>query len=144
MEIELTLQDVEHLESKMEELVGGMTANMSSFSAIAFAVTVLSNAIEDAKKQLTDGETEDYAEDVSDEDCLQPRDKEYLISVKRGLYNVDEAVAKADEAMKHITESADAFCESHPDEYNKKTDELLDFVQYQIMKKCVSEELKNA
>ena len=69
MEIELTLQDVEHLESKMEDLVGWMTANMSSFSAIAFAVTVLSNAIEDAKKQLTDGETEDYAEDVFDEDC---------------------------------------------------------------------------
>ena len=69
MEIELTLQDVEYLESKMEELVGWMTANMSSFAAIAFAVTVLSNAIEDAKKQLTDGETEDYAEDISDEDC---------------------------------------------------------------------------
>lgn len=85
-----------------------------------------------------------YIEGESYEDCLQPRDKEYLISVKRGLYNVDEAVAKADEAMKHITEGADAFCESHPDEYNKKTDELLDFVQYQIMKKCVSEELKNA
>lgn len=68
MEIELTLQDVEHLESKMEELVGWMTANMSSFAAIAFAVTVLSNAIEDAKNQLTDSETEDYAEDVSDED----------------------------------------------------------------------------
>ena len=64
MEIELTLQDVEHLESKMEDLVGWMTANMSSFAAIAFAVTVLSNAIEDAKKQLTDGEA-----DVSDEDC---------------------------------------------------------------------------
>lgn len=42
MEVELTLQDVEHLESKMEDLVGWMTANMSSFSAIAFAVTVLS------------------------------------------------------------------------------------------------------
>lgn len=69
MEIELTLQDVEHLESKMEDLVGWMTASMSSFSAIAFAVTVLSDAIEDAKKQLTDGETEDYVEDVSDEDC---------------------------------------------------------------------------
>ena len=69
MEIELTLQDVEHLESKMEDLVGWMTDNMSSFSAIAFAVTVLSNAIEDAKKQLTDIETEDYAKDVSDEDC---------------------------------------------------------------------------
>ena len=69
MEIELTLQDIEHLESKMEELVSWMTANMSSFSAIAFAIIVLSNAIEDAKKQLTDGETEDYAEDVSDEDC---------------------------------------------------------------------------
>lgn len=69
MKIELTLQDVEHLESKMEDLVGWMTANMSSSSAIAFAVTVLSNAIEDAKNQLTDSETEDYAEDVSDEDC---------------------------------------------------------------------------
>ena len=69
MKIELTLQDVEHLESKMEDLVGWMTANMSSSSAIAFAVTVLSNAIEDAKNQLTDSETEDYAKDVSDEDC---------------------------------------------------------------------------
>ena len=69
MEIELTLQDVEHLESKMEEFVGWMTANMSSFAAIAFAVTVLSNAIEDAKNQLTDDEAEDYAEDVSDEEC---------------------------------------------------------------------------
>ena len=69
MEIELTLQDVEHLESKMEDLVGWMTANMSSFPAIAFAITVLTNAINDAKKQLTDGETEDYAEDASDEDC---------------------------------------------------------------------------
>lgn len=69
MEIELTLQDVEHLESKMEDLVGWMTANMSSFPAIAFAITVLTNAIDDAKKQLTDIETEDYAKDVSDEDC---------------------------------------------------------------------------
>ena len=69
MEIELTLQDIEHLESKIEDLVGWMTANMSSFPAIAFAITVLTNAIDDAKKQLTDIETEDYAKDVSDEDC---------------------------------------------------------------------------
>ena len=85
-----------------------------------------------------------YMSGESYEDCLQPKNKEYLISVKRGLYNADEAVAKAEKAMKHITEEADAFCVTHPDEYNKKTDELLDFVQYQIMKKCVSEELKNA
>lgn len=79
MEVELTLQDVEHLESKMEDLVGWMTANMSSFPAIAFAVTVLGNAIEDAKTQLTDlVETdEDYATDSTDEcecavcDCIE-------------------------------------------------------------------------
>lgn len=79
MEVELTLQDVEHLESKMEDLVGWMTANMSSFPAIAFAVTVLGNAIEDAKTQLTDlAETdEDYATDSTDEceyavcDCIE-------------------------------------------------------------------------
>lgn len=47
MEIELTLQDIEHLQSKMEELVGWMTANMSSFPAIAFAITVLTNAIDE-------------------------------------------------------------------------------------------------
>ena len=56
MEVELTLQDVEHLESKMEDLVGWMTANMSSFPAIAFAVTVLGNAIEDAKQMVFEGE----------------------------------------------------------------------------------------
>lgn len=79
MEVELTLQDVEHLESKMEDLVGWMTANMSSFPAIAFAVTILGNAIEDAKTQLTDlAETdEDYAIDSTDEcecavcDCVE-------------------------------------------------------------------------
>lgn len=79
MEVELTLQDVEHLESKMEDLVGWMTANMSSFPAIAFAVTVLGNAIEDAKTQLTNlAETdEDYATDSTDEcecavcDCVE-------------------------------------------------------------------------
>ena len=79
MEVELTLQDVEHLESKMKDLVGWMTANMSSFPAIAFAVTVLGNAIEDAKAQLTDlTETdEDYATDSTDEcecavcDCVE-------------------------------------------------------------------------
>lgn len=79
MEVELTLQDVEHLESKMEDLVGWMTANMSSFPAIAFAVTVLGNAIEDAKTQLTGlAETdEDYATDSTDEcecavcDCVE-------------------------------------------------------------------------
>lgn len=79
MEVELTLQDVEHLESKMEDLVGWMTANMSSFPAIAFAVTVLGNAIEDAKTQLTDlAETdEDYATNSTDEcecavcDCVE-------------------------------------------------------------------------
>lgn len=79
MEVELTLQDVEHLESKMEDLVGWMTANMSSFPAIAFAVTILGNAIEDAKAQLTDlAETdEDYATDSTDEcecavcDCVE-------------------------------------------------------------------------
>lgn len=63
----------------MEDLVGWMTANMSSFPAIAFAVTVLGNAIEDAKTQLTDlAETdEDYATDFTDEcecavcDCVE-------------------------------------------------------------------------
>lgn len=82
MEVELTLQDINHLESKMEELVGWMTANMSSFPAIAFAVTVLSNAIDDAKAQLADlakdeDTDEDYATETTDScecavcDCVE-------------------------------------------------------------------------
>lgn len=82
MEVELTLQDIEHLESKMEDIVGWMTSNMSSFPAIAFAVTVLGNAIEDAKAQLADlaedeEANEDYATDSADEcecavcDCVE-------------------------------------------------------------------------
>lgn len=82
MEVELTLQDIEHLESKMEDIVGWMTANMSSFPAIAFAVTVLGNAIEDAKAQLAelaenDDTDEDYATEATDScecavcDCVE-------------------------------------------------------------------------
>ena len=82
MEVELTLQDINHLESKMEDIVGWMTANMSSFPAIAFAVTVLSNAIDDAKTQLADlaensDADEDYATEATDScecavcDCVE-------------------------------------------------------------------------
>lgn len=74
-------------------------------------------------------------------DCMCPKDREYLVSVKRGLYQIDDAVELANKTMAHITEIADQFCATHPDECDAATDKMLNDVQYAIMTKCVREEL---
>ncbi len=61
MEIELRLSDIEELESRLEDIVQWMVNNISSFGAVAFATTILSDGIDDAKKQLQ------AAEDVEEE-----------------------------------------------------------------------------
>lgn len=61
MEIEIKLEDINLLESKMENLAGWMMENIDSFPAVAYAISILSNAIADAKEQLT--ADEDTAEE---------------------------------------------------------------------------------
>lgn len=76
------------------------------------------------------------------EECLQPRDSEYLIAVKKGLHTLDEAKDLADEALADI----DLVCEKFFEIVKKPEEDamvraLLDDVQYNIMRIAVKGEL---
>lgn len=76
------------------------------------------------------------------ESCLRPVDPEYLINVKRGVYELDKAREVAAAAIKRVTDIADTYTSTHEPTYNPIAEELIDDVQYQIMKIAVEQELK--
>ena len=77
------------------------------------------------------------------EECLQPRDCEYLIAVKKGLHAHREAMDLADAAIADIDDVCRKFFEvlKKPEE-NTEVRELLDDVQYNIMKIAVAKEFE--
>lgn len=77
------------------------------------------------------------------EDCLHPTDCEYLLEVKKGKYDLENARRVADLALAHVIEMAEDFCAKTEDKGNPEVDELLDDVMYRMMKVCVQEELKD-
>ena len=77
------------------------------------------------------------------EDCLHPTDCEYLLEVKKGKYDLENARRVADLALAHVIEMAEDFCAKAEDKGNPEVDELLDDVMYRMMKVCVQEELKD-
>ncbi len=76
------------------------------------------------------------------EDCLIPHDIEYLKAVKQNLYTLEEAREIANKSIQHTVEVADDFCAKHSDEENSNIRELLEDVQYEIMKISVQNELE--
>lgn len=77
--------------------------------------------------------------------CLHPEDemKDYLLSIKRGDYELAAARDIADREIKRVGEIADEFCSNHLDEEDEWVRSLLEDVSYEIMKIAVQEELKN-
>lgn len=90
--------------------------------------------VEDFMKRYIEGE--DY------EKCLRPLNPEYLKSVKQFYYNLDEARDVAAAAIKRVTDMADNYTSTHEPTCNLYAEELIDDVQYQIMKIAVEQELK--
>lgn len=84
-----------------------------------------------------------YIDGESYESCLQPSDKDYLLDIKRGKYNLQYARNMADIAMSDIIEVADNFCNNTPNFGNPEVDKILDSVQLSIMKKAIREDLNN-
>lgn len=82
-----------------------------------------------------------YINGESYEDCLRPRNPEYLIAVKQGYFNLDEARAVADSAIANVTATADAFCEKVGKTFDTEVDTLLDDVQYNIVKTALKGEI---
>jgi hypothetical protein len=73
--------------------------------------------------------------------CLRPHDSEYLVSVKRGKYDLDIARVIAKTAIDNVTRIADAFCSQTSDKEDETMRDLLKDVSYQIMKISVEKEL---
>lgn len=88
---------------------------------------------------------EEYIERYIDgeryESCLQARNPVYLKNVKIGLYALEEARELANRADKHIDEMCARFVETCSSGVNAAVDELLDDVQYNIMKIAIEKEL---
>lgn len=90
--------------------------------------------IEDFMKRYIEGEP--Y------EKCLKPIEREWLIDVKKGYYNLDEARVLADKTMKHIEQMKNDFefgLREKEDEIIKK---LLEDVQYNIVKISIQNEVE--
>lgn len=75
--------------------------------------------------------------------CLKARDPEYLIALKeQGYYSLEAAREVAEETLQKVIELADGYCAVAVDEFDEKTDVLMQEVQYNIMERSVRRELK--
>lgn len=81
-----------------------------------------------------------YTEGESYEDCLHPRNPEFLVAVKQGYFNLKQARISANSAMEDVLATADAFCEKVGKSFDPEVDELLDDVQYNIVKAAIQKE----
>jgi hypothetical protein len=75
------------------------------------------------------------------ENCLKPHNPKYLISVKVGYYNLEDARVIAKTAIDNVTRIADAFCSQTSDKEDGIMRELLEDVSYNIMRIAVEKEL---
>lgn len=83
-----------------------------------------------------------YINGDSYESCLKAKDREYLIALKeQGYYSLETAREVADETLAEVVAVADAFCDTHENAFDAKTEELLQSVQYNIMERSVKAEL---
>lgn len=85
---------------------------------------------------------ERYIAGESYEECMYPLNPGYLLDVKLGVMNLDEAREVGNAALNHITDMTNEYCETHKQEVDKEAEELLLNVQVEIMKISIKQELK--
>ena len=74
-------------------------------------------------------------------DCLKSKQAEYLLDVKRGRFELDEAGDIANTTYADIHEKCDKFIDKHKkDPINSEVDDLLDDVAYNIMEISVKQD----
>lgn len=83
---------------------------------------------------------ERYINGVPYEKCLISETPKYLVEVKKGLYNLEEARTHANDAIEHIDLLCDDFLKNEH-MVDTKIDTLLDDVQYEIMKIAIKKEI---
>ena len=75
-------------------------------------------------------------------DCLKPRRPDYLLEVKKGYYNLESARVIGATAITNVERVADAFTAKVENKGTAAVDEILDSVQYDIMKYAIEQELR--
>lgn len=84
-----------------------------------------------------------YINGESYESCLDPGPmKQELIEIKMGKYSLADARSIADKAKAHVEEMAEYAYSIYPNEEDQEVNELLDDVQYEIMRIAVKGELE--
>lgn len=83
---------------------------------------------------------ERYINSESYEHCLISKNPEYLVEVKKGLYDLENARAHANDAIEHIDLLCDDFLKNEHT-VNAKIDALLDDVQKEIMLIAIKKEI---
>lgn len=84
-----------------------------------------------------------YINGESYESCLDPGPmKQELIEIKMGKYSLADARSIADKAKAHVEEMAEIAYSIYPNKEDPEVNELLDDVQYEIMKIAVKGELE--
>lgn len=82
-----------------------------------------------------------YINGESYEACLHPKRPEFLVAVKQGYFNLEQARTSADAAIADVIKTADAFCEKVGKTFDTEVDTLLDDVQYNIVKSALKGEI---
>lgn len=90
--------------------------------------------IHDFSKRFIEGE--------SYEKCLIPKDKEFILKIKKGVLTYEAAMTVADAFESDAVKRIDEACEYFKDEPNEEVEEILNNIQYRIMKKAVRKEFK--
>lgn len=84
-----------------------------------------------------------YIRGESYEECLYPKWAEFIMNIKLGFYELEQARDIAKKSLAHIEQMADDFSARVENKGDEKVDELLDEVQYNIMKTAIRMELIN-
>lgn len=84
---------------------------------------------------------ERYVKGESYKECLVPKDTEFMIAVKKGLYTVEEARVLAKELVMEIGEIRQKYQEKHPNVIDEEVGRIMADVVLNIIRQYFTEEL---
>ena len=87
---------------------------------------------------------ERYIKGDSYESCLRPTDPEFIMDMKLGKYDLAAARDIANKSITRIITMADEFAAKIENTFDKEVDDLLNDVQYNIMRKAIVMELQDS
>lgn len=122
--------------TKYKQLENESPSHMEAIEKFGYSPKELHHLlrVEESVERYINGET--Y------ENCLVSGKAEFLKKVKNGYYNLDDARIVAKIAISYIDTMCEEYLKTCSHEINKEVDDLLNDVQYNIMKIAIERELK--